>query len=280
MNKTALITGCSSGFGKAAAELFLEKGWNVVATMRTPKDLFGDSDRVLTTRLDVTDPQSITSAIEAGIERFGGIDVIVNNAGIGMMSAVEATPDDRIRELFDTNVFGLMAVTKAIIPHMRERGSGTIINVTSSVAIAPVPMLAVYSASKTAVEGFSESLVYELSPFGINVRIVEPGRAPSTEFAANAGERMAGLIPEAYQGLAAKVFETFSDESAPMTTEKDVAEKVLEAATDTSSRLWYPAGADSESFAALRSAHGAEEFLERKREIYGFGPNAASAGKA
>jgi NAD(P)-dependent dehydrogenase (short-subunit alcohol dehydrogenase family) len=178
---TILITGCSSGFGKATAELFLARDWNVIATMRSPKPGLSEaSNRLLVTSLDVTDPTSVSEAIEKGIAQFGKIDVIVNNAGIGLFGAHEATSDEVIRQVFETNTFGVMAVNRAIAPHMRERGSGTIINVTSSVGIAPMPLVAAYAASKYAIEGFSESLAYELGMFGVRVKIVQPGLAPST----------------------------------------------------------------------------------------------------
>jgi NAD(P)-dependent dehydrogenase (short-subunit alcohol dehydrogenase family) len=135
---TVLITGCSSGFGKATAACFLARDWNVIATMRSPKPgLFENSDRLLVTSLDVTSSQSISDAISKGIDRFGRIDVVVNNAGIGLFGAHEVTSDEVIREVFETNTFGVMAVNRAIARHMRERGSGTTINVTSSAGIAP-----------------------------------------------------------------------------------------------------------------------------------------------
>lgn len=199
MPSTILITGCSSGFGRASALYFLDLGWNVIATMRTPKvGLSEDSDRLLLLPLDVTEPVTISSAIEKGIAHFGRIDVFVNNAGIGYLGAHEAVSDEAIRQLFETNTFGVMAANRAIIPYMREQGSGTIINVTSSVGIAPMPLVAVYTASKYAIEGFSESLAYELGMLGIRVKIVQPGLAPSTHFAANSGALGDHPIPSAY----------------------------------------------------------------------------------
>src|SRR5262245_24359532 len=142
MTKTVLITGTSSGYGKAMAELFLDRGWNVVATMRRPDaSAFAPrtDGRLQVVPLDVTDAESIDRAIAAGIAAFGAIDVLVNNAGIGMASIVEATPDSTIREIFETNTFGVFAACRAVTPHMREAGGGVIINVTSSAAIAPMP---------------------------------------------------------------------------------------------------------------------------------------------
>jgi NAD(P)-dependent dehydrogenase (short-subunit alcohol dehydrogenase family) len=224
IKSTVLITGCSSGFGKASAALFLTRGWNVIATMRTPKPgLFEESDQLLVTSLDVTNPQSVSDAIAKGIARFGKIDVLVNNAGIGLFGAHEVTPDETIRQVFETNTFGVMAANRAIAPHMRERGSGTIINVTSSAGIAPMPMVAVYTASKYAIEG-SESLAYELGTFGVRVKIVEPGLAPSTSFAANSGGRCDNLIPPAYADYAERYLKSMQEYPTAYTDPEDVAE--------------------------------------------------------
>jgi NAD(P)-dependent dehydrogenase (short-subunit alcohol dehydrogenase family) len=273
MTKTILITGCSSGFGKATVELFLNHGWNVIATMRSPSPTFGKSDQLLVSQMDVTDPDSISRAIDSGARRFGRIDAVVNNAGIGLFSALEATPASRIHEIFETNVFGVMAVAQAVIPYMREQRSGTIINVTSNTALTPMPLVSVYAASKTAIEGFSESLAYELGLFNIRVKIVEPGHAPTTSFSANTGE-MNGLIPESYANYTAQLMKDFQNQATAYTTEQDVAEKVFAAATDESDRLRYPAGADSEMFARLRWTNPEDEYLRQMRAI--FAPKATS----
>lgn len=273
MPSTVLITGCSSGFGMASVGFFLARGWNVVATMRTPRPtLFEESDRLLVTALDVTDPQSVSDALAEGIERFGRLDVLVNNAGVGLFSAHEATPDEVVRQVFETNTFGVMAVTRAVVPHMRERGSGTIVNVTSSVGIAPMPLVAVYTASKYAVEGFSESLAYELGAFGIRVKIVEPGRAPSTSFAANSNGRRDDLMPAAYSAHAGRYLKSMQDYPTSYTNERDVAEAVYAAATDEGERLRYPAGADSVMLAELRRTLPEQAFMARMRAMFGDGP--------
>ena len=146
--KTVLITGCSSGYGRATALFFLERGWNVVATMRSPRtEVLPASERLRVLRLDVTDRGSIAGAVRDGIAAFGGLDAVVNNAGIGMFSAFEVTPEQAIRQVFETNTFGVMAVTQAVVPHLRERRAGTLINVTSSVGIVPMPLVRVYAAS-------------------------------------------------------------------------------------------------------------------------------------
>src|SRR5438445_735070 len=148
--KTALITGASSGFGKAAAKLFGENGWNVVATMRRPeaeRELVGLDD-MLVTRLDVQDQTSIAEAIEAGIARFGRIDALINNAGFGLFGLFEATPRAKVREQFDVNVFGVMDVTRSILPHFRENKGGLILNVSSGAGVFALPMISLYCASK------------------------------------------------------------------------------------------------------------------------------------
>jgi NAD(P)-dependent dehydrogenase (short-subunit alcohol dehydrogenase family) len=273
MSSTLLITGTSSGFGKATAQHFLDRGWNVVATMRTPQpDLFPESDRLLVTALDVTVPDSIYAAIETGIAHFGKIDVFVNNAGIGMFSAHEVTPDATIRQVFETNTFGVMAANRAIIPHMRERRAGTIINVTSSVGIAPMPLVAVYTASKFAVEGFSESLSHELARFGVRVRIVEPGFAPSTGFGANSGERCDNLVPDAYAAYAGRYLQSMQDYPTAYARETDIAEAVYAAATDEAPKLRYPAGPDSVMMAEMRRTLPEQEFIARIRSLFGGNP--------
>jgi NAD(P)-dependent dehydrogenase (short-subunit alcohol dehydrogenase family) len=270
MKSTVLITGCSSGFGMATAAFFLARGWNVLATMRSPKPaLFEDSDRLLVTALNVTDSDSVSNAVVEGIGRFGRIDALVNNAGIGLFSAFEATPDDVIRQVFETNTFGVMAVTRAVVPHMRERGSGTIVNVTSSVGIAPMPLVAVYTASKYAIEGFSESLAYELGTFGVRVKIVEPGLAPSTSFAANTGGRWHDLMPATYSSYANRCLKSMRDHPTSYTTEGDVAEAVYAAATDDGDRLRYPAGADSVMLAELRQSLSEQASMARMRAMFG-----------
>lgn len=270
---TVLITGCSSGFGKASAAFFLAQGWNVIATMRSPQPgLFDANDRLLVTVLDVTRPASISAAIAAGIARFGRIDVFVNNAGIGLFGAHEAVSDEVIRQVFETNTFGVMAANRAIIPHLRERGSGTIINVTSSAGIAPMPLVAAYTASKYAIEGFSESLAYELAMFGIQVKIVEPGLSPATSFAANSGGRCDNTIPAAYAGHAGRYLQSMREHPTAYTTAQDVAETVFAAATDGLDKLRYPAGADSMMLAELRRSLSETDFVARMRAMTGSEP--------
>ena len=243
--KTVLITGCSSGYGLETARHFHAQGWRVIATMRTPRpDLLPSDERMSVLPLDVTRPESIAAALRAS----GPIDVLVNNAGIGLFGAFEATPMQTVREIFETNTFGVMAMTQAVIPQFRERGAGTIVNVTSSATLAPMPLVAAYTASKTAIEGFTASLAHELQAFNVRVKLVEPGYAPTTRFTENGAQRMQGLIPEAYAPYAQSVFASLGSASA-FTVESDVAEAVWLAANDASPRLHYPAGADAVALA-------------------------------
>jgi NAD(P)-dependent dehydrogenase (short-subunit alcohol dehydrogenase family) len=243
--QTILITGSSSGYGLETARHFLDRGWNVVATMRQPRDgLLPRSERLRLLALDVTDAHSIAAALEAA----GPIDVLVNNAGIGALGAFEATPMQTTRELFETNTFGVMAMTQAVLPQFRQRRAGVIVNVTSSTTLAPFPLVAAYTASKTAVEGFTASLAHELRPFQVRVKLVEPGYGPQTRFADNGSARMQGLITEPYAPFAQAVFAGFAQPHA-FTLASDVAMAVWEAANDTSDRLHYPAGADAVALA-------------------------------
>ena len=243
--KTVLITGCSSGYGLETARHFLAQGWNVVATMRTPReDVLPRSDRLRVVALDVTSPESIAAALAVS----GPIDVLVNNAGIGLMGAFEATPMTTVREVFETNTFGVMAMTQAVLPQFRTRRSGVVVNVTSSATLAPMPLVAVYTASKVAIEGFTASLAFELEEFGVSVKLVEPGHAPTTRLTSNGGARMAGLFPEPYAAYAQRIFALFS-QPALVTTESDVAEVVWTAVHDVTGKLRFPAGPDAVALA-------------------------------
>ena len=243
--KTVLITGCSSGYGLATARYFYEQGWNVIATMRTPREeVLPRSERLRVLPLDVTKPESIAAALEMS----GPIDVLVNNAGIGVVGAFEATPVDTTREVFETNTFGVMAMTQAVIPQFRERRSGVVVNVTSSVTLTAMPLAAMYTASKMAIEGFTASLALELEFFNVRVKLIEPGYGPGTSFTSNGAQRMEGLIPEAYAPFAQPIFEAFARPAAE-TSESDVAEVVYRAANDTSGQLRFPAGADAVALA-------------------------------
>jgi NAD(P)-dependent dehydrogenase (short-subunit alcohol dehydrogenase family) len=272
MTKTILITGASTGFGKHTAELFADRGWNVIATMRTPSAgaELAKRNNVLVTRLDVQDRGSIEQAIAAGIDRFGGIDVVVNNAGFGLFGIFEATTREKIQEQFDVNVFGVMDVTRAILPHFRQKQAGVIINVSSGAGVFGLPMISLYNASKFALEGFSESLSYELLSQGIVVKIVEPGGVVSTEFGArSASEATQAMPPEDYAAFTAgtaKVFEGLR--AARLATSDDVAQVIYEAATDGSDRLRYVATRDIEPLVKARRETSEEAYMAMMRSKF------------
>ncbi len=243
-----LITGCSSGFGLETARLFLDRGWSVVATMRRLREIgLPSSDRLRLLPLDVTDQASI----ERAVEEAGPVDALVNNAGIGWLNALEGTPMAAARELFETNALGTIAMTQAVLPQMRERGAGVIVNVSSSVTLRSLPLLSVYTGSKAAVNAFTESLALELEPFGVRARLVLPGRAPETSFGDNARARMTDGFAQGYGDLVSRVFAGWQ-EAGPITRPSDVADAVWRAATDPSCPMRLPAGADAVAMAASR----------------------------
>jgi NAD(P)-dependent dehydrogenase (short-subunit alcohol dehydrogenase family) len=240
--KTVLITGCSSGFGLEIAQHFLARDWKVIATMRTPRaEALPASEHLRVLPLDVTDAQSIQHAIEAA----GQIDALVNNAGIGVLMPLEGLPMATAREVFETNTLGTIAMTQAVLPQFRQRRDGVVVNVTSSVTFKPLPLLCVYTASKAAVNAFTESLALELRPFNVRVSLVLPGRAPATRFGANAQARMQGGAPEAYAAFTQTVFAALTQASPEITESRDVAEAVWRAVNDPAAPMRIPAGADA-----------------------------------
>ncbi|CAI9403939.1 NADP-dependent 3-hydroxy acid dehydrogenase YdfG [Pleomorphomonas sp. T1.2MG-36] len=251
---TVLITGCSSGFGLETARLFLERGWSVVATMREPRaDILPASERLKVLPLDVTDAGSIAACLEAA----GPVDVLVNNAGVGLLNALEGIPMEAARRVFETNTLGTIAMAKAVLPQFRQRKAGVIVNVTSTVTAAPLHLLSVYTASKAAVNAFTECLALEVEPLGVRARIVLPGRAPETAFGQNHRKHMPFGIPEAYSEIAEGVFAEWRTYPADQVTHAgDVAEAVWRAATDPSCPMRLPAGVD-----AVASMEGAERVM-------------------
>ena len=252
MKKTVLITGVSSGFGRAAVRLFVSNGWNVIATLRSPEKEaeLASLPGVFVTRLDVTDKSSIEAAVAAGIDKFGQIDVLVNNAGYGTLGALEVASEAVIRQQFDVNVFGLIEVTKAVLPGMRARRSGVIINVSSVGGRVTFPFCTLYHATKFAVEGLTESLQYELNPFGIRLKIVEPGGYKTNFAGSSMGFYGVGGI-DGYQ----QPFDGFMGRLGqwPMSENLgEVADVIFTAATDGSEKLRYPVGHDTEPLLETR----------------------------
>jgi NAD(P)-dependent dehydrogenase (short-subunit alcohol dehydrogenase family) len=273
MKKTILITGTSSGFGKATARHFSRLGWNVIATMRRPEEekeltqLAG----VLVTRLDVQDQSSITEAINAGIARFGRIDALVNNAGFGLFGLFEATSREKIAEQFEVNVFGVMEVTRAVLPHFRQNKNGVILNIGSGAGVFTLPMLSLYCASKFALEGFTEALSYELASQNIVVKMIEPGGVVSTRFGQRSGAEAAHntTLPD-YDAFVANTNAVFASlRAARLATEEDVAEVIYNAATDGTDRLRYVATEDIKPLVRARRETSEEEYIALMRARFG-----------
>lgn len=272
MTQTVFITGCSSGVGRSAARHFARQGWNVVATMRKPAPELAKEfpDRVLVQPLDVTDPASIEAALDAAARRFGGIDVVVNNAGITILSIFEATPDAAGREIFETNVFGVMNVIRAALPRLRRRGGGTIVNVTSGVGIAAVPLLSFYVASKQATEGLSESLAYELESQNIRVKLVESGAIRTTNFTASGmALSQQAPVPAEYKAYFDHALKAMIDYPFDATEEQAVVDTVYRAATDPANHLRYLVGPDVAEYARLRWSTSEDDYIAGMNRIVG-----------
>jgi NADP-dependent 3-hydroxy acid dehydrogenase YdfG len=269
MKKTVFITGASSGLGRAAAAFFAAKGWNVIATMRSPEkeSIFTQMNNVLVTRLDVQEPDSIAQAVAEGIAKFRQIDVLVNNAGYALLGIFEAAGREQIKRQFDVNVFGVMAVTQAVLPHFRQQQSGTIINVSSFGGQVAIPTGSLYNATKFAVEGFSESLAYELSAIGVAVKIVEPGSV-NTHFRTSVD--LIANPPQEYDALSKRFMERYPKITShlPRATAEDVAAVIYEAATDGTSRLRYVAGADSQFYIDTKMKNSDTAFTGLMRDYF------------
>lgn len=274
MTQTIFITGASSGIGKATAQYFHDKGWNVVATLRDPAQA-GDLAallRVLVTRLDVTNGASIAAAVDAAQARFGGIDVLLNNAGYGAYGPLEAFDMEGIRRQFDTNVIGLLEVTKAVLPGMRAQGKGVIVNISSIGGRMTFPLGSLYHGTKFAVEGLSEALHYELEPLGIRVKIVEPGMI-ATDFSGRSFDFRQTPELTAYQPVVDKLFAVLGSPEMAATASPPsvVSEAIWAAATDATPRLRYTAGADAAAYMAARSEQDDATFIGGVKAQFGLG---------
>ena len=262
---TILITGSSSGIGKATAKLFHEKGWNVIATMRNPEkeSAVKTLDRMLVTRLDVTDLESINASVKQGLDRFGKIDVLLNNAGFGVFGPLEATPIEKIREQFNTNVIGLLETTKAILPSFRANHDGMIINVSSVAGRVTFPLGSLYHGTKFAVEGISEALSFELAEIGVKVKIIEPGEVRTSfkfDVVNDEGIREYQRLIHGLQEFMKNVSKVGSDPTS-------VAEVIYRAASDGTNQLRYPSGKDAEDLIAKRKAEDDSTFLADIQKI-------------
>ncbi|GGG92815.1 SDR family oxidoreductase [Pedobacter zeae] len=267
MQNTIFITGASSGFGKETALLFQRSGWNVVATMRSPEketDL-AELPNLLVVPLDVTDQASINQAVSEATERFGKIDVLINNAGYGLIGVFESATAKQIQNQYDVNVFGLMMVTKAVLPVMRKQRQGVIINISSFGGVTAGQFSSLYNSSKFAVEGFSEALSHELAPLGIAVKIIEPGSV-STNFRSGM-EMIQNSIPDYDAGLSL-LMSRYVTRTAHLAkaSAADVANVIYEAATDGTLRLRYVVGDDAAFYIDLKQKNSEQDFLRLMRE--------------
>jgi NAD(P)-dependent dehydrogenase (short-subunit alcohol dehydrogenase family) len=271
-NKTVLVTGTNSGFGLATVERFHAEGWNVVATLRKVPAThpFAHLERVRIVQLELNAPESISAAADAAISHFGGVDVLINNAGYFQMGPLESSTMEQVRAQFETNFFGLVALTKAFIPHMRERGGGSIINLSSLSAENGYPFASVYSASKAAVMVLTEALNLELDAVGICVKAVLPGLHATRIFTKIDA---AATLPEPYRPLLSHFLrmQRASGGSRP----EGVAEVVFRAATDgRKDQVRYFAGADATGIPLFKRLLGQAGYFRffRRTVLNGPGP--------
>ncbi len=253
MKKTVLITGASTGIGFETAKLFAKNGWNVVATMRTPEkaNLALQNENILLQKLDVTDTESIKAAIANGIKKFGKIDAVVNNAGFGVVGAFEAVSLESTRKQFETNVFGVFAVTKEILPHFRANHAGIILNLSSVGGRTTFPLFSLYHSTKFAIEGFSESLQYELQHLNIQVKLIEPG-AVKTDFGGRSADRVdVSHFPD-YSEYQNVLLEKIEKAALNGQTPDQVAEVIFTAASDGKSKMRYISGGQPKMLLLMR----------------------------
>ena len=261
MKRTILITGASSGIGKATAIHFQEQGWNVIATMRTPEKEteLNELESVQLGKLDVLDLDSINQAIQNGISRFGKIDALVNNAGYGAYGPLESFPRENIIKQFNTNVIGLMDVTRAIIPHFRENKNGVVVNISSIGGQMTFALGSLYHGTKFAVEGISESLQYEMAQIGVKVKIIEPGFI-ATDFGGRSFDFQAGNI-EDYQPIINALMKQWQNPNNTVSSPSLVAEVIYGAVTDGTNQLRYRAGDDANYLLDSRKKMTDDEFF-------------------
>jgi NAD(P)-dependent dehydrogenase (short-subunit alcohol dehydrogenase family) len=270
--KTVLITGCSTGIGRLAARTFHERGWNVVATMRSPEQEseLTELDHVLVRRLDVTDMRSIRQAVDAGLERFGALDVVVNNAGRGGHGLLEQMSDEKVRSLYETNVFGVMNVCREVLPHMRRQGHGCIVNVTSMAGLIGLPAETAYCSAKFAVEGFTESLAWECKPLNVRVRSVAPGAYLKTAFSENADDSDLEQGDEQLVAHARRLREHFMasvrSEGGEEADPQEVADKIYECAT-SETPVHNPVGRDAQLIVSMMGGPPRQDFLDQAEPL-------------
>lgn len=270
LGKVVLITGASSGLGMRMAEVFLARGWSVAATMRTPPNTTSNLDRMMIEQLDVTDSESISRAIANVLARFGRIDALVNNAGFGLAGVFESISPEDVRRQFNVNLFGAMDMCRAILPIMRRQRSGVIANISSAAGVFALPGTSIYTASKFALEGFSESLFYELKTQNIAVKLIEPGGIGGTNFSINSAKaRPLADVPSDYAAFARHMNQMFAAmASAPMDDASCVATAAVDAISDGSGQLRYVVTNDVLPLITMRRGSSEEDFMTHMRGLF------------
>jgi short-subunit dehydrogenase len=270
MNMTILITGASSGIGKETAKLFQSKGWNVIATLRNPDNEteLKQLENVLVAKLDVLDLDSIQKAFQDGIQKFGSVDVLLNNAGYGAYGPLESFSREKIVRQFNTNVIGLLDVTKTVLPHFRQNKKGIIINISSIGGKMTFPLGSLYHGTKFAVEGISESLNYEVEQFGGQVKIVEPGMI-ATDFGGRSFDFSNDENMVEYQKIVGALMTAMPTMAKNASPANIVAEVIFEAATDGKNQLRYTAGEDAKILIANRQQHDDATFIGGIKSQFG-----------
>lgn len=272
MSKTILITGASSGIGRATAKLFQEKGWNVIATMRSPEKEaeLNTLKNTLVTKLDVLELETITSALKEGMDKFGKIDVVLNNAGYALMGTFESVKRESIIRQFGVNVQGLFDVTQQALPHFRENKDGMFINVSSVGGRMTFPLMPLYHSTKWAVEGFSESLRWEMEQIGVQVKLIEPGGV-ATDFGGRSLDMQHNQEFIEYNEFVGNFMQAMQASMNPenMSKPEQIAEVIYNAATDGKDKLRYRAGADCEQLLGARDKMSDEEFFAMQKQQFG-----------
>jgi NAD(P)-dependent dehydrogenase (short-subunit alcohol dehydrogenase family) len=272
--KTIFITGSSSGLGRATAKLFASKGWKVIASMRNPaneKEL-AKLPGITLMSLDITDPREI-ERVATEVVASGGVDVVFNNAGYGLSGALEALTDEQILRVVETNMLGTIRTTKAFIPHFRQKRAGLFINTTSIGGLMAVPFNSLYHATKWALEGWSESMAFELNQFGIGIKTIEPGGMKTDFFTRS----LDTARHPAYDNLVNKVMSIITDpkQMATYSSPEEIAEIVYQAATDGKDDLRYVAGSDAKAMYEMRLQIGGEAFRKAMaQQFFGDTPQA------
>ncbi|WP_075603927.1 SDR family oxidoreductase [Saccharicrinis aurantiacus] len=269
--KTILITGASSGIGKTTAKYFNKKGWNVIATMRTPEkeEELIKLENTLVTRLDVTNLESIDNAVKEGIERFGKIDVLLNNAGYGAFGPLEAFTREKMIRQLNTNIIGVLDVTRALLPHFRANKDGVIINISSIGGKTTFPLGSLYHGTKFAIEGISESLHFELEPIGIKVKIIEPGII-ATDFGGRSFDFNNDETMLEYQPAIEKLMKFHNSVGNISSPPIVVTKQIYAAVTDGTNTLRYEAGADAVELLANRRKLNDKMFIARIKQQFGY----------